>query len=61
MSDDRGVEPGARVPTLYEWAGGREALEKLFTRFYEIVPADDLLGPLFAGMDRWAAAPPWQG
>lgn len=38
-------------PTLYEWAGGEAALEKLFVRFYEIVPADDLLGPLFAGMD----------
>lgn len=47
-----GVGAGTDVqPSLYEWAGGREALETLFTRFYETVPEDDLLGPLFAGMD----------
>lgn len=38
------------MPTLYEWAGGAPALEKLFTRFYERVPHDDLLEPVFAGM-----------
>jgi truncated hemoglobin YjbI/quinol monooxygenase YgiN len=46
--------PGAGTdvpPTLFEWAGGAEAFEKLFTRFYELVPHDDLLGPMFAGMD----------
>ena len=50
-------------PTLYEWAGGMEAFEALFTRFYELVPLDPLVGPLFAGMDpahaehvaRWVA------
>jgi hemoglobin len=39
------------MPTLYEWSGGAPALEKLFTRFYEKVPDDPLLAPLFAHMD----------
>jgi hemoglobin len=39
------------MPTLYEWLGGAPALEKLFTRFYEKVPDEPLLAPLFAHMD----------
>ncbi|MDA0636860.1 group II truncated hemoglobin [Nonomuraea sp. MCN248] len=39
------------VPTLYEWAGGAEALERLTTAFYRQVVTDELIGPLFAGMD----------
>jgi hemoglobin len=39
------------TPTVYEWMGGAPALEKLFTRFYERVPDDPLLAPVFAGMD----------
>jgi len=38
------------VPTLYDWLGGAPALERLFTIFYERVPNDPLLGPVFAGM-----------
>jgi hemoglobin len=38
------------VPTLFEWIGGSEALEKLFQRFYERVPADPVLAPVFAQM-----------
>ena len=38
-------------PSLYEWAGGYEALEPMFVRFYEAVLADDLLEPLFRDMD----------
>ena len=38
------------VPTLYEWAGGAEALERLTERFYVKVKADPLLEPLFAAM-----------
>jgi hemoglobin len=38
------------VPTLYEWAGGAEALDRLTDRFYRRVRADDLLAPLFARM-----------
>jgi hemoglobin len=40
----------ATVPTLHEWLGGAPALERLFTRFYEHVREDDVLGPVFATM-----------
>jgi hemoglobin len=39
------------MKSLYEWAGGAPALEKLFSRFYEKVPDEPLLAPLFAHMD----------
>jgi hemoglobin len=39
------------TPTLYEWAGGSEALNRLTEAFYAKVAKDDLIGPLFAGMD----------
>lgn len=39
------------VPTLFAWAGGHEALERLFTRFYQRVPEDALLRDVFARMD----------
>lgn len=38
-------------PSLYEWAGGEAAFARLFVRFYERVPSDPLLAPVFAGMD----------
>ena len=38
------------VPSLYEWLGGMEALNRLLTRFYERVSGDSLLAPVFAGM-----------
>jgi hemoglobin len=38
------------VPTLYEWMGGLPALEKLLSVFYDRVPADALLAPIFANM-----------
>ena len=38
-------------PTLYEWAGGAPALHALFELFYQRVPNDPLLGPVFAHMD----------
>ena len=44
MSDER------PVPTLYEWIGGLPALEKLLGVFYDRVPKDPLLGPIFAHM-----------
>ena len=37
-------------PTLYAWAGGLPALERLTTAFYGRVPHDPLLGPVFAHM-----------
>jgi hemoglobin len=36
-------------PTLYEWAGGHEALERLIEAFYDRVEDDELLSPLFGG------------
>jgi hemoglobin len=39
------------IPTLYEWAGGEAALERLTTRFYQRVAGDDLIAPIFAHMD----------
>jgi hemoglobin len=39
------------APTLYEWAGGTAALNRLTERFYEKVAGDELIGPLFAHMD----------
>src|SRR5213595_3691432 len=38
------------IPSLYEWAGGNEALEKLTKLFYEKVFQDDLLYPVFKNM-----------
>jgi CDGSH-type Zn-finger protein/truncated hemoglobin YjbI len=40
-----------RGPTLFEWAGGLPALSRMTRLFYEKhVPADPLIGPLFADM-----------
>src|ERR1700760_2527152 len=39
------------VPTLYEWLGGGEVLSALIARFYQKVPADPVLEPLFRHMD----------
>lgn len=38
------------VPSLYEWVGGIDALNRLTTRFYEHVKKDSLLAPVFARM-----------
>jgi hemoglobin len=43
--------PDNTPPSLYSWAGGQEALERLTTRFYQVVAKDPLVGPLFAHMD----------
>jgi hemoglobin len=36
-------------PTLYEWAGGREAFDLMINAFYDRVERDELLSPLFPG------------
>src|SRR5439155_26089811 len=36
-------------PTLYEWAGGREAFDRMINAFYDRVENDELLSPLFPG------------
>jgi hemoglobin len=45
---DVGVdEPG--LPTLYDWAGGGEAVRRFIDAFYDRVEQDDLLSPFFPG------------
>jgi hemoglobin len=39
------------TPTLYDWAGGAGAFERLTEGFYGKVRQDDLLEPLFRHMD----------
>jgi hemoglobin len=39
-----------QIPTLCEWAGGPDRIEALFKAFYERVPADPVLAPVFAHM-----------
>ncbi|MEV4252478.1 antibiotic biosynthesis monooxygenase [Spirillospora sp. NPDC049652] len=46
----RGV--GGSVPTMYEWAGGEQAFQRLTEVFYGHVLKDELIGPLFAHMDK---------
>ena len=46
-----GMPSSETPPTLLEWMGGLPVLERLLARFYERVPADPLIGPLFARMD----------
>ncbi|PBQ30459.1 globin [Sphingobacteriaceae bacterium] len=38
------------IPTLYEWAGGMQAFEKLMDVFYKKVLKDELLEPIFKHM-----------
>jgi hemoglobin len=38
------------TPTLYDWAGGDDAFERLTEAFYTRVRADDVLGPVFRNM-----------
>ena len=38
------------IPTLYEWAGNMQTFETLFTKFYDKVLKDDLLGEVFKEM-----------
>jgi CDGSH-type Zn-finger protein/truncated hemoglobin YjbI len=42
------------VPSLYEWAGGLPALERLTEKFYDTILSepDPVLEPIFRGMDR---------
>ena len=42
--------PEKSVPTLYEWIGGSETIERLFTEFYRRVGDDPLLAPVFANL-----------
>ena len=50
MTDPAPPAPARATPTVYEWAGGMPALERLTATFYERVHADALLAPVFARM-----------
>ena len=39
----------SQPPSLYEWAGGHEALRRLIDAFYNRVEQDELLSPFFPG------------
>jgi hemoglobin len=41
-----------KIPTLYEWAGGRETLEQLTKVFYDKVLKDELLYPVFKNISE---------
>jgi hemoglobin len=41
MSDD--------TPTIYDWAGGRDAFARWLNAFYDLVEREPLLAPLFGG------------
>lgn len=45
-----GNEREKQIPSLYQWIGGSETLEKLTAAFYVKVGADELLGPVFRHM-----------
>ena len=36
-------------PTLYDWAGGADAIERLINAFYDRVERDELISPFFPG------------
>ncbi len=38
------------IPTLFEWAGDINTFEMLFTKFYDKVLQDHLIGPVFKNM-----------
>ena len=58
FTDRQGYEPqepprpDLPIPSLAEWAGGREMLKALTVAFYDKVPDEPLLAPIFAQMDR---------
>lgn len=40
------------IPTLYEWAGGAEAIERMVMTFYDLTLKDDILRPFFEHMSK---------
>lgn len=52
IAEMRHYTPVPVMPSLYEWAGGSQAFERLFTTFYRKVVDDETLGPVFAGMSE---------
>jgi hemoglobin len=54
MANETEQAPNTRntPPTLYEWAGGLPALERMTDLFYSRVPKDAILAPVFARMPK---------
>jgi hemoglobin len=44
------VSDDVQTPTLYEWAGGMDAFERLTAAFYRRVREDAILAPVFGDM-----------
>jgi hemoglobin len=44
------VSDDPNTPTLYDWAGGMDAFERLTVAFYRRVRQDELLAPVFGNM-----------
>ncbi len=38
------------IPTIYEWVGGKAVFRAWLDAFYDLVEADELLGPVFGGV-----------
>ena len=49
MTSSEEAATADRPPTIYEWAGGRDAFRRWLDAFYDAVEADELLAPLFGG------------
>lgn len=49
------ARPDVPVPSLADWAGGGAMLKALTIAFYEKVPHEPLLAPVFRNMDRYHA------
>jgi hemoglobin len=43
------VTSESQPPSLYAWAGGRDAIARMIDAFYDRVERDDLISPLFPG------------
>lgn len=43
------AESEPNTPSLYQWAGGSDAVRRLIDSFYDRVEHDELIAPLFPG------------
>ena len=46
------MENNKTIPTLFDWVGDMTIFEKLFSKFYEKVLKDDLIGDLFKNISQ---------
>ena len=49
MTSSEDAAAADQPPTIYEWAGGRDAFRRWLDAFYDAVEDDELLAPLFGG------------